>query len=182
MKQALFALSIFCYPLFVYFGLKILEPQYIAVLFALLFLVRHLVAPKDSKHIPHLNLVVFFVTVLFAVSAVTNSSIVLKFYPVLMSGSFLLIFGYSLWRPPSVVQVIASLHETLDEKGIIYTRNVTKIWCVFFLLNMMTATWTIYQANPKIWLIYNGFLSYVVMGLLMAGEWLVRKKIKNNNQ
>lgn len=181
MKKIIFSLSVFCYPLFVYFGLEIFEAQYIAIAFALIFLIRHLISKNNTNNIPHLNIVFSTIIILLSFSALTNSAVALKFYPVLMSCCFLFIFGYSLYKPPTVVQLIASLRETLDEKGIIYTRNVTKIWCVFFLMNAAIATWTIYQENPQVWVLYNGLISYVAMGLLMTGEWLVRQRFKSNN-
>lgn len=181
MKKVIFSLIVFCYPLFVYFGLEILEAQYIAILFTFVFLIRHLITKQNTNNIPHLNIVFITIIILLSYSALTNSATALKFYPVVMSCCFLFVFGYSLYKPPSVVQLIASLRETLDEKGIIYTRNVTKIWCVFFILNATIATWTIYQENPQVWVLYNGFLSYIAMGMLMGGEWLVRQRVKKNN-
>lgn len=180
MKQALFALSVFCYPLIVYFGLQYLAPQYIAIAFAALFLMRHFSKGRSSNAIPHLNLVAIAVTVLLLFSAVANSELALKFYPVIMSLCFLMIFGVSLFKPPSVVELIARLHEKLDDKGVIYTRNVTKVWCVFFIVNAMIATWTVFHTNPQVWLIYNGFISYVLMGCLMLVEWIIRRRIKSN--
>jgi len=179
MKQVLFALSVFCYPLFVYFGLQTIEPQYIAIAFAALFLVRHFSKGQSSKTIPHLNVVATVVTLLFLFSAVANSELALKFYPVVMSLSFLTIFGLSLFRPPTVIASIASLHETLDERGLAYTRQVTKVWCGFFVINALIALWTIFHPNPQVWLVYNGLISYVLMGCLMLGEWLVRRQVKS---
>jgi len=181
MKKIIFSLTVFCYPLFVYFGLEILEAQYIAILFALIFVIRHLINKKSTNNIPHLNFIFITIIILLSYSALTNSAMALKFYPVVMSCCFLFIFGYSLYKPPTIIQLIASLREKLDEKAVIYTRKVTKVWCVFFILNATIATWTIYQDNAQIWVLYNGFLSYIAMGLLMGGEWLIRQKVKNKN-
>jgi len=181
MKQVLFALSVLCYPLFVYFGLQYLEPQYIAIAFAALFLMRHFSKGKTAKTIPHLNLVAVVITLLLLFSAIANSEVALKFYPVVMSLSFLLIFGYSLVKPPAVVTVIASLHEELDQRGIDYTRQVTKVWCGFFVANALIALWSIFTPDPRVWLIYNGLVSYILMGCLMAGEWLIRQRVKRKN-
>ncbi|WP_223486976.1 hypothetical protein [Stenotrophomonas indicatrix] len=29
-----------------------------------------------------------------------------------------------------------------------------------------------------VWMLYNGMLAYVMMGLLFGGEWLVRRRVK----
>jgi uncharacterized membrane protein len=32
--------------------------------------------------------------------------------------------------------------------------------------------------NDELWFWYNGVLAYVFIGMLMAGEWLVRQRVK----
>ncbi len=166
----------------VYFGLQYVEPGVLAGIFIIVFLLRHFSQKKHAGKIPHLNILALSVTLLLIYTAFANSELALKFYPVVVNLSFLFIFSYSLFRPPSAVQIIASMRETLDDAGIIYTKSVTKIWCVFFTFNAVIACWTIFHINPKVWLIYNGFISYLLMGLLMAGEFLFRKRVKRQNE
>ncbi|TPH12233.1 hypothetical protein [Litorilituus lipolyticus] len=180
MKNAILGLTFLIYPVLVYFGLQYVKPSYLAAFFALIFAYRYFSQDKRKGKIPHLNILFISVTSLLAFSMLANSAIALKFYPVVVNVSFLVIFAYSLWKPPSVVEVIASLQEELDQQGIIYTRNVTKVWCVFFSVNAMIATWTIFQEDQSYWLIYNGLVSYVLMGLLMLIEFGVRKYVKHN--
>lgn len=201
----LLALLVLTYPIAVYFGLQYIEPGIIAGLFAIIFIVRHFNfsiksknnaqsqpqhnSPNTSKStaknkrstIPHINFVLVTVLSLLAFSMFTNSALALKFYPVVMSLSFLAIFGYSLYKAPSVVEIIARLHEDLDDDGVTYTRQVTKVWCGFFILNALIATGTIFHEDEQVWLVYNGFISYVLMGLLMAGEFVVRFIVKKCN-
>lgn len=184
MKKVLLALLLITYPVAVYFGLQYVEPGVIAAIFAVVFIIRHINSPRKRGTIPHANLVLITVLSLLAFSVFFNSALALKFYPVVMSLSFLAIFGYSLYKPPSVVEVIARLHEELDEQGIAYTRRVTKVWCGFFIINALIATGTIFHEDEQVWLLYNGFISYLLMGLLMAGEFAVRmvvKRLKANN-
>ena len=63
--------------------------------------------------------------------------------------------------------------------GVAYTRRVTQVWCGFFVRQRRrsrsaTALW----ASEAVWALYNGVLSYVLMGLLFAGEWLVRRRVR----
>jgi len=193
MKNALFVLALLAlliYPVIIYFGLQYIEPGYLAAFFALVFAFRHFMLTKrQSKNnvankpikramIPHLHVVLITVLSLLTYSTLANSALALKFYPVVVSLSFLAIFAYTLFKPPSVVEMIARLHETLDEHGIIYTRNVTKVWCVFFIVNALIATWTIFQGDEQVWLVYNGLISYILMGVLMAVEFVVRFFVK----
>jgi uncharacterized membrane protein len=55
---------------------------------------------------------------------------------------------------------------------------VTQVWCVFFALNggvaLVTALWT----SAATWSLYNGFVAYLLMGLLFAGEYAIRCNFK----
>ena len=181
MKNALLALLLITYPVAVYFGLQYIEPGILAAFFAIIFIVRHLNSPAKRGTIPHANIVLVTVLSLLLFSMFANSALALKFYPVVMSLSFLAIFGYSLYKPPSVVEIIARLRDELDDDGIAYTRRVTQVWCGFFIVNALIATVTIFLENEQVWLVYNGLISYVLMGLLMAGEFVVRFVVKKRN-
>lgn len=101
------------------------------------------------------------------------------YYPVWMNAGMLLLFSYSLLYPPTVVERIARLMDgELEPKAIVYTRKVTIVWCVFFLLNGSIALLTATLGDWDLWLLYNGFIAYVLMGLLMFIEWQVRRLVK----
>jgi len=101
------------------------------------------------------------------------------YYPVWMNAGMLLLFGYSLLFPPTMVERIARLMEgELEPKAIVYTRKVTQVWCVFFLLNGIMAFLTAWYADWNVWLLYNGLIAYILMGLLMFIEWQVRRVVK----
>ena len=59
-----------------------------------------------------------------------------------------------------------------------YTRRVTQVWCVFFAANAVVSAATALWADAAGWALYNGLIAYVAMGLLMAGEWLVRRRVR----
>ena len=112
------------------------------------------------------------------VMAWTCSMISLLYYPAVVNAVFLSCFALSLWFPPTVVERIARLqYPDLDAKGILYTRRVTQVWCAFLLCNGCIALSTAISGNTAVWAFYNGFLSYVLMGILFACEWLVRRRV-----
>lgn len=103
----------------------------------------------------------------------------LKLYPVLVSGVMLGVFSYSLISPPSLIERIARLNDpNLPAAAIRYTRRVTQVWCGFFLINGSIALATALWASPTIWSLYNGVISYLLMGLLFGGEYLARRRFK----
>ena len=107
----------------------------------------------------------------------------LKMYPVLMSVGALIIFAWTLIRPPSMIERFARVVEPdLPETGVIWTRQVTKVWCVFFIFNALVALYTVLYSSTKIWVIYNGFVSYMLMGMLFLGEFILRKRQQRLHQ
>jgi uncharacterized membrane protein len=67
--------------------------------------------------------------------------------------------------------------ETLDERGVAYCRRVTVAWTVFLSVHFAVTLATVF-ASREVWAIYNGFLAYVLIGAMFAGEWLVRRRVR----
>ncbi|WP_203143251.1 COG4648 family protein [Marinobacter mangrovi] len=106
----------------------------------------------------------------------------LKLYPVLVNLALLVLFGSSLFQEQTLVERLARIREPdLPEDGVRYTRKVTGVWTGFFVLNgtlaLVTAVWT----SNAVWALYNGLIAYVLMGLLMSGEWLIRIYVRKNH-
>ncbi len=106
----------------------------------------------------------------------------LKIYPVLMSIGALIIFASTLIKPPSMIERFARILEPdLPQSGVIWTKNVTMVWCGFFLINACIALFTVLFASTQTWVLYNGFISYILMGLLFLGEFILRKIHQSKN-
>ncbi|MBX7114709.1 MAG: hypothetical protein K1X64_10320 [Myxococcaceae bacterium] len=100
-----------------------------------------------------------------------------RWYPVLVNATLLAIFGASLAKPPSVVERLARLtRPRLSPSAIRYTRNVTAVWCAFFVVNGTLALITAACASFDVWSLYNGVLAYLGMGLIFAVELMVRQR------
>jgi uncharacterized membrane protein len=111
-----------------------------------------------------------------------NVLLPLKLYPVLVNGALLGVFTYSLFVPPSMAERFACMVEAdLHPLAVAYTRRVTQVWCGFFAVNgtlaLITALWT----SLAIWSLYNGFIAYLLMGLLFAGEYCIRRQFKRRH-
>lgn len=103
----------------------------------------------------------------------------MRAYPVAVSLIMLVVFGGSLLHGMPIVERLARLREPeLPSDGVRYTRRVTWAWCVFFVLNGTIAAWTALYASLATWTLYNGFISYCLMGLMFAGEWLRRRHVR----
>jgi uncharacterized membrane protein len=166
-----------CYPLAVYFGLQYFSSRYLALLLLTLGIARSLTNETASS--AGRWLMVAMLVLLAGWTWLADSDLGLKLYPVLISLNLLLYFGWSLRGPQTVVERLARLQDPeLPASAVAYTRQVTKVWCGFFLVNGSIALWTVVDGNDEIWTLYNGLISYLLMGTLMAAELLVRRHVK----
>jgi uncharacterized membrane protein len=162
------------YPLVVYFAIGHLEPRHLALLLAVLALARALVVRQSFWWVAAGG-----ACALALLSFAANALLPLKLYPVLVNAVMLAVFGFSLVRPPSVVERLARLAEPdLPDAAVPYTRRVTQVWCGYFIFNGSVALATALWASNHVWALYNGLVSYVLIGLLFGGEWLVRKRVR----
>lgn len=103
----------------------------------------------------------------------------LRYYPVAVSAALLLVFGGSLFTRQCLVERLARLQEPdLPVEALPYVRKVTVVWCLFFLINGSVALYTAVCCSWQVWTLYNGCLSYLFMGSLMGGEYLIRRRVR----
>lgn len=122
---------------------------------------------------------------------VFNEKVFLKLYSVSVSATMLFVFGSSLIFKPNIIFRFACLGDktlkgsSFEQQVDDYCKKVTVVWCVFFVLNGSISVFTALHdfgndsLNDKIWSVYNGGISYVLMGLLFAVEFVVRKMVNN---
>ena len=100
----------------------------------------------------------------------------LLYYPVAVSAAMLALFSTSLRYPPTVIERLARLrHPDLPPSGVLWTRKVTIVWCLFFVANGAIALGTIQSGDLELWTLYNGMISYIAMGTLVVGEIVARR-------
>ena len=96
--------------------------------------------------------------------------------PVLINIALLATFGLSLRGTP-MVERFARMQETegLSDAQVAHCRQVTIAWVVFFLLNASVAAGLALFAPLAWWATYNGGIAYGLMGLMFAGEYVLRQ-------
>ncbi|MCY1077398.1 hypothetical protein [Archangium lansingense] len=174
LRPALLGLLSLAYPPLVYLGLGHFEPRWMALPLAGMAVVRA-VATRERVWLA----AAVGALALAASSMLGNHALPLKLYPVLVNTVLLAVFATSLAYPPSVIERLARLREPeLPASGVTYTRRVTQVWCGFFVLNGGIALFTAIGASDETWALYNGLISYVLMGVLFAVEWVVRQQVR----
>jgi uncharacterized membrane protein len=171
------------YPAIIFFGIQYFQPRYVAMLIALVLVVRWRAEAKSVlTGMSRLYLAVFsLLLTAIIITTITNNETMLRLYPTLVNCGMLLIFGFSLKYPPSMIERFARLHDPdLTASGVSYTRTVTQVWCVFFVFNGSVAAFTALYTSREVWSLYNGLVAYMLMGVLFAGEWLIRRRFIDN--
>ncbi|WP_144635372.1 hypothetical protein [Bordetella genomosp. 13] len=176
MTRRLFAFALvllgLAYPFAVYVGLQHGAARWIAVPLAALWLARALTAPATQ---PGGRLLPVLALAFCLVLAIAQGDGWLRWYPVLINAGLLAVFGASLLRGMPVIERLARLREPdLPPSGVRYTRRVTVVWTLFFAANGLAAAALAEWGSWDWWTLYNGCISYVLIGALLAGEWLVR--------
>ncbi|HZX32589.1 MAG TPA: hypothetical protein VFF03_14645 [Rhodocyclaceae bacterium] len=168
------------YPFAVYFGLDTIGPRGLGLMLLAVLVLRHWQSVRRfASDIRQSEWLVFALLAGMAGAiAAFGSEVLLLLYPVAVSLSLLLVFGRSLFHPPTVIERIARLTEpNLPPEGVRYTRQVTRAWCVFFAANGAIAMATAF-ASREAWLLYNGLISYLLMGVMFTGEWVIRGRVR----
>lgn len=115
--------------------------------------------------------------VLGGASLIFRSSDFVYFYPVMVNGVLLATFLSSLYRPQTIVEKIARIRDSrFSDREIPYARKVTVAWSIFFAINGLIALATVLIENKFYWSIYNGAISYALMGFMFVGEFYCRKR------
>ena len=168
--------------------LKLLSLCVIALAAALFLSISAKNKEKNLNWKPLATSIIFFLAGLLCF--MTDEAVFLKLYPVAINLIFLAFFGSTLFRGPNMIfrfatladkSVKGSFHEKKVEN---YCRKVTIIWCIFFIFNGSIAILTVFAGRifgitaenaDRIWSLYNGGISYILMGVLFAAEFIVRK-------
>ncbi|MES2605828.1 MAG: hypothetical protein V4603_12890 [Pseudomonadota bacterium] len=172
--RVLYVLAAVLYPVLIYFGLQTVNPRWL-ILIVVLVAMRYLIGTQFS---PLIRVVWgICLATLVAVTMITGSATALLVYPVLVNAMMLVLFFSSWLKPPTVIEMFARRREPeLPVAAIIYTRKLTLVWCGFFVINGGISLATL-ALSREWWLLYNGLISYVLIGALLLGEMLIRKRM-----
>jgi uncharacterized membrane protein len=165
------------YPFVVYFGTEKVAPPIFALVLGAIWMIRapSLLRQPGGRWMVGISLL-YCVLLMF-----TGEAVLLRWYPVLMNLFLLAAFGWSLIYGPPFVERFARLREPdLPPAAVRYTRVVTWVWVGFFAFNgSMSAALTLW-APLSWWTLYNGMISYALMGMLFGGEWVFRQRLRRS--
>ena len=171
----LLGLCLLLYPFAVYLGLNYVSPFWLALGLLGLLLSRLVMLRRVLDKMPWLLPATAFGCLAIATSLFTDSEIGFKLYPLMVNVAMLVVFAYSILKPPTVIETFARLQDpNLPDHALGYIRKVTLVWCGFFIINASISAYTALFSSFKIWTIYNGFVAYILIGSLAGVEFIVR--------
>lgn len=171
------AVLVLGYPLLAWLGMAVMGTRTAALVLLAAFAISQLrrVAgrPAALRGLASLGVAVLG---LLGLAALLDDPRFILAYPSLVNLVLLLQFGWSLRAGPPMVERFARLQvDDLSPAELAYCRSVTRVWCGFFLLNGATSAGLAALGPRSAWALYSGVLSYVLMGLLFAVEYVIRK-------
>ena len=178
--RAVFVGLLALYPFIVYFGIHYLPASFFAVLLGVIVGLRMLaIRPEERMMV----LPVMALLLVYAVGAtIVGRTQALLYYPVLINTLLCVLFALSLFRgDPLLLRVVRARGIPMSEHGPPYMARLTAIWAVFFAANAMIAFWTTTQ-SLKVWTLYNGLISYLLVGALILCELPVRKYYQHKHR
>jgi len=116
------------------------------------------------------------IALVFAVLGwISNDGVWLLILPAATQGAFGLAFLRSLSGVPLIEHFARMVKPELGAGELAHCRSWTRIWGVYLLvlaaIGLVLARW----APLAVWTIYVGVVSYVLVGVLFAVEYLIRK-------
>jgi uncharacterized membrane protein len=168
------------YPVLVYFLLDRYGVGPLAVVLILLLALRLIIAFNDKPAVLWGGLAALALALL--VLALSQSATLLMLYPTAVSLLFLGLFSWSLVNPPTMIERVSRrAGMPVPEEAVGYVRGVTWVWCGFFCFNAMVSAMLAWLGVTEYWAIYNGLVSYVLMGTLFGGEYIYRQIYKSRH-
>jgi uncharacterized membrane protein/3-hydroxymyristoyl/3-hydroxydecanoyl-(acyl carrier protein) dehydratase len=160
------------YPFIVYFGIKFFPPSFFGLLLSVLLAMRVGVLTRDERLVL-LPVLIVFIGYSIATVVLNNASMLL-FYPVMVNFSLFITFANSLRQEESLLlRIVRARGATISEYTPGYLYRLTAVWAGFFVLNGLLSIWTS-TLSMAAWTLYNGLLSYGLVGVLIGGELVFR--------
>lgn len=175
--KGLFSLITFSWPFIIWFGVIKQHMHWITPILLGLMIIRLVGFLPGAGPMRGLAKTGSLLAILLCLlSLIFNRHEWLMWYPVAINTLMLVFFGSSLLFGVPIIEQLARIKRPqLPHSAIHYTKQVTQLWCVFFLLNGVISMVTVLLNDMKLWGIWNGLLSYICMGSLMFGEWIYRQ-------
>lgn len=166
------------YPLFSHFSVVSGRPLWAALYLLLLIGLFFIKALLNKNYLVAIVLVAMLVT---GIGLVLQEQLYFLMYlpPVVVSLGLLLLFGRTLQSgsTPLIARYARLLDGELNQEMLRYTRRVTQIWTIFFLVMLIESIGMAIFAPVAIWSLFANVLNYAAIGILFIAEYIYRHRV-----
>ena len=100
----------------------------------------------------------------------------LKIYPVIMNFFVTMTFILSLKKQQPIIEQFAlKMGYSMDEQGRKYAKKSTIVWSIFLFCNF-TASFVTLFLPLRVWTLYNGLISYILIGIAFIVEFFSHRR------
>lgn len=170
-------LAALAYPFAIVAGLHASSPRAIGAVLAMATLAAVWLTSDRTAVVLPLVLKRFGLLLVVAMAAAaTDNPLALTLLPSLTNLWLLATFAASLREELSLVEQFASAsHKRFPDFLLPYCRKVTLAWCGFFAINALVSAVLAVTGPPRLWALYTGALSYVLVAGLGLAEYAFHK-------
>lgn len=125
---------------------------------------------------PHQSWLYLSLVVVLLLGGWFEQGLMVKLVPLFIHISMFVVFWFSLRADSPIIEKFARLDfPELPEDLAEHCRQMTYVWAAFFALNIVVIITLAWWGSDELWLLYNGVLAYVLVGVLIVGEYIWRK-------
>ncbi|HCU06380.1 MAG TPA: Clp protease [Holosporales bacterium] len=159
----------FTYVLWVYLFKDTILLHWVTLIFVMLLLLKTVFFPNNKLRTQVWMVQIIFILISVAFLFILNPERLPYLYPVIISLSVASGFMYTLYKPPYMIETFMRFRkENLTQREVTYAKNLTIIWAFFSVANAGISLGSLW-ISMDFWILYNGLISYVLMGILFAG-------------
>ena len=104
-----------------------------------------------------------------------HDPLMVMLYPLAVNLALFSVFATSLAGDETIIQKMVRVRRgDLDPATKAYTRSLTKAWTALIGINSCVTAYTIWLHDMDVWSLYNGCISYIVLGVFAAVEFVFR--------
>lgn len=167
------------YPFLVYFGIQRFNASTFAIILLIVLAIRGYSTMAMLNVWQTASLIVLVTYSL--VTAILNNQLMLLFYPVVASISIACVFFVSLKdKQPLLEKIAERMGEVINKHAQHYLYWLTFIWGILLVINGVIAAYTAFYLSLKQWALYNGFISYILLGSFFIIELIFRHFYKKH--
>lgn len=171
-KGIFFSTLFLLYPYLIYKSIESGVSWIAPVIFSLIFIKQAIQANRDSQRAFKLG-----IAVLLLFGAYYLQSITAKALPIFIQLMLMYVFGRTLLKdnaPCLIERMVRLQYPEFPDYVSPYLINLTRLWTLFFAVNVIACLVLAIWSTDYWWAIYNGIIIYLMIVILMVGEYIYR--------